>query len=418
MKKTILCLAAALGLFFTGAQAAAYSPSPVGEANGEGEEPVYTIDCSEFSGGKIVADTLLAKAGDVVTFTAIPNTNYYFSGPLTIEMTIDGIDAQGRETLQHRTAVLTTEDIQMTLNPQTGYYSGTFEMLNSNVRVISANFVAKRSQAIKAGDIEVYEDSANVFVEAYNATEGGGALSYAVTSGSDVVEIDPETGELYIKGSGSASVVITAAETETYRKTSVSVTVTVKELPKKNINIVSGMATFYDANYSFVIPEGIQVWTGKVSYDENAVIMTEIFDVIPAGTPVFITSESLASATLVADVHNAYRPIESDLKASDNFYGDVAAAGNIFVLHYGVFIRAAAGTLPTGKAYVEYNTDVNNARLVIIFDTDGETAISSLKSQEKVVSDDEAIYDISGRRLSAKPKTGFYIKGGKKYSAW
>lgn len=402
-----------MSLFVMTAEAAAYSPDAADGSASESESPVYTIDCFEFQGGSIVADKETASPGDVVTFTAVPSANYFFTGSLTVEMIIDGIDAQARP-VQNRTAVLTTEEIPMRLNSETGYYSGTFTMVNSNVRVISANFIPKKGQDIVAEDITVYEDAADVFVSAKNASEDGGELSYSMASGNDVVMVDSETGALTIQGIGSASVIISAAETEAYRKTSKSVTVTVKELPKRSLSIVSGMATFYDSDYSFVIPEGVQAWTGKVSYDESAVVMTPLTDVIPAGTPVLITSDDFASVTLVAEVYGEYSPVTSDLKASNDFYGDVSSAGNIFVLHYGAFIRAAAGNLPTGKAYVIYNSRENNARLTIRFDNDGETAVSSLKAAEKA-GESAPIYDLNGRRLFQKPANGYYIQDGKKY---
>lgn len=413
MKKYHSFFVAVMSLFFmAAAQPAVASPDSADGTNGDGEAPVYTIECLDFQGGVVVPDTLLGRPGDIVTFTAIPNANYYFTGSLTLEMTIDGIDVQGREFIQSRAAIMTTEEVPMTLDAATGFYTGTFTMVNSNVRVISATFLAKRAQVIKAEDIVAYEDAADLFVAAENTTEGGGALSYSVSSGNDVVEVDAETGALTILGSGSASIVVSAAETELYRKTSVTVTVTIKELPKRSLNIVSGMATFYDADYSFVIPEGVQAWTGVVNYDEEAIIMTELSDVIPAGTPVLITSESLTSVTMTADVYGEYIPVESDLKGTNTFYGNVTSAGNIFVLHYGVFIRAASGVLPSGKAYVVYNNRENNARLTIRFDNDGETAVSSLKAAEKA-GKNAHIYDLQGRRLSKKPASGYYIQNGK-----
>lgn len=45
---------------------------------------------------------------------------------------------------------------------------------------------------------------------------------------------------------------------------------------------------------------------------------------------------------------------------------------------------------------------------------DGSTAIISIRGGKV---DDVTIYDLNGRRLPEKPKSGYYIQGGKKYFA-
>lgn len=69
------------------------------------------------------------------------------------------------------------------------------------------------------------------------STNGDGALSYAVKSGNDVIEVDSSTGALTIKKVGTATVTITAAATANYNEATKDVTVTVnsKKLEPKPI---------------------------------------------------------------------------------------------------------------------------------------------------------------------------------------
>ena len=44
------------------------------------------------------------------------------------------------------------------------------------------------------------------------------------------------------------------------------------------------------------------------------------------------------------------------------------------------------------------------------------TAVEELKSKKILKANENApIYDLNGRRLTEKPKSGYYIQGGKKY---
>ena len=82
----------------------------------------------------------------------------------------------------------------------------------------------KKAQTVTASDVTGEVGEAGKKVEA--KTDGGGKLSYEVTSGSDIVSVD-QTGALTLKKSGTAQVTVTAAETEEYAPGKKVVTVTV-----------------------------------------------------------------------------------------------------------------------------------------------------------------------------------------------
>lgn len=66
--------------------------------------------------------------------------------------------------------------------------------------------------------------------ESYTNTAGGGqgtgAVSYAITAGADVADIDAATGELTFKKAGTVTVTATKAADDTYKETTASYTVT------------------------------------------------------------------------------------------------------------------------------------------------------------------------------------------------
>lgn len=98
----------------------------------------------------------------------------------------------------------------------------------------------KKAQTITAADVTGEEGETGKKIEA--KTDGGGKLSYEVTSGSDIVSVD-KTGALTLKKAGTAKVTVTAAETKEYAPGKKVVTVTV------NTAVVIPTYTLsYDAN--------------------------------------------------------------------------------------------------------------------------------------------------------------------------
>ena len=73
-------------------------------------------------------------------------------------------------------------------------------------------------------------------------TDGGGDISYAVTTGDDVIDVNASTGELTIKKAGSAVVTVTAAENLTFAQASKEVIVTVN---KKDVAITAKNQSIY-----------------------------------------------------------------------------------------------------------------------------------------------------------------------------
>lgn len=83
----------------------------------------------------------------------------------------------------------------------------------------------KLAQTITADNVTATYGDTNTAVSA--TTTGNGTISYAVTEGTDVVDVNATTGALTIKKAGTATVTVTAAVTDTYKAATKDVTVTV-----------------------------------------------------------------------------------------------------------------------------------------------------------------------------------------------
>jgi len=115
------------------------------------------------------------------------------------------------------------------LTPSTSYtfYERIKETVNNNASSASSATIsttAKDAQTITAENVAAtYGDTGKAVIA---STNGGGTLSYAVTSG-DAVTVDASTGALTINHVGTATVTVTAAETADYAAAAKDVTVTV-----------------------------------------------------------------------------------------------------------------------------------------------------------------------------------------------
>ncbi len=142
--------------------------------------------------------------------------------------------------------------------------TGNYDAATKNVTV---TVTAKEVQTITAGNVSATYGDTNVKV--VGSTNGDGAITYAVTAGTDVVDVDSSTGALTIKKAGTATVTIRAAETSDYATTTKSVTINVAQ---KDVTITGlGAANkVYDGSNSATVT-GTPVVAGKVGSDDVTV---------------------------------------------------------------------------------------------------------------------------------------------------
>jgi hypothetical protein len=113
---------------------------------------------------------------------------------------------------------------------------------------IQFNVVTKQPQTISANDVSVPLGTTGSSVVA-SVTTGDGTLTYSVTSGSDVIQVNTDTGAITTLATGTATVQIVASETATYRRTTRNIRVTVTEpAPGTIAATVAGFTGEYDGS--------------------------------------------------------------------------------------------------------------------------------------------------------------------------
>ena len=134
---------------------------------------------------------------------------------------------------------------------------------------ITVTISDKQTQTISADDVTVtYGDTdKSVNASVTDPATGGGAISYAVKTGSeDYIDVDVATGALTIKKAGTATVVVTAAEMQTYEQATKEVTVTVNKAA--NPASVQGTAAVMRGGNTVDLADNVTLndATGDVSY--------------------------------------------------------------------------------------------------------------------------------------------------------
>ncbi len=168
----------------------------------------------------------------------------------------------------------------------------------------------------------------------------------------------------------------------------------------------TGYATVYTTIADLQIPDGIKAYTGVIRGDR--VMLTEIEDKIPVGTPAIIYGKG---GTYKFNFTTGAEPVgENDLKGTDE---PLVADGTQYVLYemerYGFYKVTPGTTIPAGKAYIEYSGAGVKG---FIFGEDDATSINEelrVKNEESSVE----IFSISGQRIQ-KMQKGINIVNGKK----
>ena len=183
----------------------------------------------------------------------------------------DKFSAQGALTYSITGANTTGSSVSggvLTVGTTTGSFTlrvdaATTGNYNAATKNVTVTVTAKEVQTITAGDVSATYGDTNVKV--MGSTNGDGAITYAVTGGTDVVDVNSSTGALTIKKAGTATVTISAAETSDYAKATKSVTINVAQ---KDVTItgLSAANKVYDGNTT-ATATGTAAVAGKVGSD-------------------------------------------------------------------------------------------------------------------------------------------------------
>ena len=151
--------------------------------------------------------------------------------------------------------------------------------------------------------------------------------------------------------------------------------------------------------------EGLKAYTVSEVTDGKAVL-TEVTTAVPAGTGLILKGTAGQTYTIPYTT-------EEPAAVTNKLVGvtvDTEIGGNDldYILKDGKFVKASAGTLSAGKAYLKL--DAALGRGVVEIDGDVTGVGAALTNSEKVKSE---VYNLQGQRVS-KPAKGLYVVDGKK----
>lgn len=182
-----------------------------------------------------------------------------------------------------------------------------------------------------------------------------------------------------------------------------------------------GNNAYSTAYYPFALSfsEGTTAYTATSDADNGKAYVTAITDgVIPATTGVILEAAagtSQVALQLTGEAGTATSGLTGTLEAITSM--DEASTENYLVLGtkdgvLGFYLPRIGGTIAANKAYFDITGNgaaVNGLRL-----TDGGTTGIHSATQHVAKDKAAAIYDLSGRKVSATAKGGLYITDGKK----
>lgn len=165
--------------------------------------------------------------------------------------------------------------------------------------------------------------------------------------------------------------------------------------------------TFYDANETFLVPDGVKAYivTG-VNASGDKVTISEV-SYIQKDVPVLLESVSGAMTTKKAETFTG------NLLKYASTASPVSANGNQYVLYNNEFIKAT-GTIGSNKGavYLDLSGLSRPARSLTIERNNSATAIEAVFDED--ADGEDKWYDMQGRQINKPSKAGLYIKNGKK----
>lgn len=189
--------------------------------------------------------------------------------------------------------------------------------------------------------------------------------------------------------------------------------------------VMSGVAFGAGNNYDvFVSSEPVLIPSVLLAFtvsaiDGNNVKISSIDDgIIPADVPVLLLSKEIDDDDFrTAASKEAGSAKNEGLLLAAGPDGKEVTLGEVYLLYNDVFYLSQAGTIPAGGIYLTIPKKEQPAktRSALTIGDDGTTAIDSARLMDLNAPLSGAWYDLSGRRLPAKPTAkGVYVIGGKK----
>lgn len=282
----------------------------------------------------------------------------------------------------------------------------------------------KQTQTITASDVTATYGDTDKSVSA--TTNGDGAISYAVKSGSeDYIEVDASTGALTIKKAGTAVVVVTAAETNAYTQAIKEVTVTINKAAAPVVTAPTLDAVTYDPAKTLTdvtLPTG-WAWT------DSTIVPTVINSGYAAALTVDDTNYDYTNVTgYDVSVHTVTRTVALTVNRAANPASVTGAptvmrGGNTVDLAGNVSMNGAAGTVSYAISGEANGCTVDSSGVLTSGDSTGSVIVNVTVSEDDNYNASAAlpitvtINEKNTQTITASDVTAIYGETGKSVSA-
>lgn len=170
----------------------------------------------------------------------------------------------------------------------------------------------------------------------------------------------------------------------------------------------SGYAT-YCSEYplDFSSASGYSAWQ-ITALSSTTITFSQITGAIKGGQGILLKGTPNSFITLTSADGST---VLEDNKLKGTMAPTAVTAGEVYGLSGNTFVKSSVdGTIPAGKAYIPASEISSSVKSLNFIFEDETTGISEMKT---VILDDDAWYDLQGRRV-AQPTKGIYIHNGKK----
>lgn len=185
------------------------------------------------------------------------------------------------------------------------------------------------------------------------------------------------------------------------------------ELTNQTVTLGSDIATFTcNQKLDFSIPiEGLKAYV-VTSVADGKVMLQEVTSTVPAYTGLIL--KGTAGQTYEIPYSIGETNAVSNLLVGVTVDTQIGGNGEDYILTTaGKFVKANAGTLAAGKAYLKIPSS-KSRELTLEFDEVTGVDNAKITMQNAQLSGGEAVYTLSGQRVSQPKKGGLYVVDGKK----
>lgn len=363
-----------------------------------------------------------ANMGDAdVTYYAV----YGDAKKSNVSATFDASDITNTPSSGTRTWKDNDSGIELYISDGQRYTGGTPYTWSVNKSSSADNYLSISKVNCEIKKVVVTVSGADYAVDDYyvyptTSSTSGTSLTSSVSTNNLVstLNIDGSYEQVVLWSSSSYQIRATKIEVEAINKTYNGYFTSVSDLGHVNATLGTNGYTTFASTYPLDLtaanlPTGVSAY--KASVEGTTVTFTEIDQTVPANTGILL--KGTANETVAIPV------AASGTAVADNAF-EVNAAGTTFTeddLYYYFGLKKNTLTfalfdpstiaIPANKAYLKVlksSIPASAKSLNVVFDE--TTGISTL---ERIVLDNEAWYDLQGRKV-AQPTKGIYLHNGKK----